>query len=80
MRRSAGAALIVVGDDDAPTPRELWDLRVAVAHARRVVLPDCGRMITLERPREVTWVLVERVSGGGSPAGRRIAPVAGRRA
>ncbi len=52
--------LVVVGDDDQPTPPELArEMAAAIPGARLVVIPDCGHLSTLERPEAVTNALVE---------------------
>lgn len=50
--------LIVVGDEDAITPRFMSeDMADAIAGSRLVVVPDCGHLSTLERPEAVNAAL-----------------------
>jgi pimeloyl-ACP methyl ester carboxylesterase len=52
--------LIVVGAEDALTPPDrAAEIAAAVAHARQVVVPDCGHLSTLEQPAAVSRALVE---------------------
>jgi pimeloyl-ACP methyl ester carboxylesterase len=52
--------LVLVGDGDRITPPE-WaaELAAGIAGARHVVVPECGHLSPIERPREVTRALVE---------------------
>ncbi|MGU9981866.1 alpha/beta fold hydrolase [Phreatobacter sp. HK31-P] len=50
--------LVLVGEDDAITPRFMSeDMADAIADARLVVVPDCGHLSTLERPEVVNAAL-----------------------
>jgi pimeloyl-ACP methyl ester carboxylesterase len=52
--------LVLVGDSDALTPPELSDeIAAGIAGARRVTIPDCGHMSTMEKPDAVNRALVE---------------------
>ena len=52
--------LVLVGDDDQPTPPELArEMAAMIAGSRLVIIPDCGHLSTLERPQAVTEALVE---------------------
>lgn len=52
--------LVLVGDGDALTPPELArEMADAIAGARLVVVPDCGHLSTLERPKAVSAALLE---------------------
>jgi len=52
--------LVLVGDEDALTPPALaHEMAGAIAGARLVVVPQCGHLSTLERPRAVSDALVE---------------------
>jgi pimeloyl-ACP methyl ester carboxylesterase len=51
--------LVLVGDGDQLTPPdEVEEMAAAIPGARLVVVPNCGHLSTLERPREVTEALV----------------------
>jgi len=51
--------LVLVGAEDLATPPELSaEIGDAIPAARRVVIPACGHLSTLERPQEVTAALV----------------------
>jgi pimeloyl-ACP methyl ester carboxylesterase len=50
--------LVLVGEDDAITPRFMSeDMAEAIAGSRLVVVPDCGHLSTLERPEAVNTAL-----------------------
>jgi pimeloyl-ACP methyl ester carboxylesterase len=52
--------LVLVGERDELMPPQLSEEMAAVIPgARLVVVPDCGHLSTVERPREVTRALVE---------------------
>lgn len=52
--------LVLVGDDDQPTPPELArEMAAGIKDARLVVVPDCGHLSTMERPQAVNAALVE---------------------
>jgi pimeloyl-ACP methyl ester carboxylesterase len=52
--------LVLVGDEDQPTPPELaHEMAAGIAGSRLVVIPDCGHLSTLEQPQAVTAALVE---------------------
>jgi pimeloyl-ACP methyl ester carboxylesterase len=52
--------LVLVGDGDEPTPPALSEeIAAGIAGSRLVVVPDCGHLSTLERPRTVNQALVE---------------------
>jgi pimeloyl-ACP methyl ester carboxylesterase len=52
--------LILVGDSDELTPPDRSaEMANAIAGARLVVVPDCGRLTALERPVRITQSLVE---------------------
>jgi pimeloyl-ACP methyl ester carboxylesterase len=52
--------LVLVGDDDQLTPPPLArEMAASIRGSRLVVIPECGHLSTLERPREVTSALVE---------------------
>jgi len=57
--------LALVGDGDVLTP-PAWaeEIAAGIPGARLVVVPDCGHLSTLERPREVTQALVEWLQAG----------------
>ncbi len=51
--------LVLVGDGDELTPPEhSAEIAAGIPGARHVVVPDCGHLSTLERPRQVTRALV----------------------
>jgi pimeloyl-ACP methyl ester carboxylesterase len=52
--------LVLVGDEDQPTPPELArEMAAGIPGARLVIVPQCGHPSTMERPREVTKALVD---------------------
>jgi len=52
--------LMLVGEQDQGTPPELArEIAGGIAGAQLVIVPDCGHLSTLERPRAVTKALVE---------------------
>jgi len=52
--------LVLVGDDDQLTPPVLArEMAAGIRGSRLMVVPECGHLSTLERPREVTGALVE---------------------
>jgi len=52
--------LVLVGDDDQLTPPVLArEMAAGIRRSRLVIVPECGHLSTLERPREVTGALVE---------------------
>jgi pimeloyl-ACP methyl ester carboxylesterase len=52
-------ALVLVGAQDELTPPHLADeMAAAIPGARRVTVPDCGHLSTIERPEAVTEALV----------------------
>jgi len=52
--------LVLVGDEDQPTPPELArEMAAGIAGSRLVVVPDSGHLSTLEQPQAVTAALVE---------------------
>jgi len=52
--------LVLVGDDDQLTPPVLArEMAAGIRGSRLVIVPECGHLSTLERPREVTGALVE---------------------
>jgi pimeloyl-ACP methyl ester carboxylesterase len=52
--------LVLVGDADALTPPELSDeIAAGIAGAKRVTIPECGHMSTMEKPDAVNRALVE---------------------
>jgi pimeloyl-ACP methyl ester carboxylesterase len=52
--------LVLVGEEDDPTPPELArEMAAAIPGARLVVVPQCGHLSTLERPAAVNAALVE---------------------
>jgi pimeloyl-ACP methyl ester carboxylesterase len=52
--------LVVVGDEDQPTPPELArEMAAGIPGARLVIVPQCGHLSTMERPKEVTQALVD---------------------
>jgi pimeloyl-ACP methyl ester carboxylesterase len=52
--------LVLVGDGDELTPPELSaEIASGIGGARLVVVPDCGHLATIERPRQVTEALAE---------------------
>lgn len=52
--------LVLVGDEDQPTPPALaHEMAAGIRGARLVVVPACGHLSTLERPEAVTKALVE---------------------
>jgi pimeloyl-ACP methyl ester carboxylesterase len=52
--------LVLVGDDDQLTPPALArEMAAGISGARLVVVPQCGHLSTLERPREVNGALFE---------------------
>lgn len=53
-------ALVVCGDGDSVTPPECsHEIAAAIPGARLALLPDCGHMLTMEKPREVNALLIE---------------------
>jgi len=53
-------ALVVCGDGDGVTPPECsHEIAAAIPGARLALLPDCGHMLTMEKPREVNALLIE---------------------
>ena len=52
--------LVVVGEDDTLTPPDrAAEMAAAIPNARRVVVPECGHLCTLEQPGVVTQALVD---------------------
>lgn len=52
--------LVLVGDEDQPTPPALaHEMANGIRGARLVVVPACGHLSTMERPQAVTQALVE---------------------
>jgi pimeloyl-ACP methyl ester carboxylesterase len=52
--------LVVVGDEDQPTPPELArEMAAGIPGARLVIVPQCGHLSTMERPKEVTKALID---------------------
>jgi len=52
--------LVLVGDDDQPTPPALArEMAAGIRGSRLVVIAECGHLSTLERPQAVTEALVE---------------------
>lgn len=52
--------LVLVGDGDELTPPEhAAEIADGIPGARLVTVPDCGHLSTLERPAQVTEILVE---------------------
>ena len=55
--------LVVVGADDVLTPPDrAAEMAAVIPGARRIVLPDCGHLSTLEQPEAVTRALVDFLS------------------
>jgi len=56
--------LVLVGDGDELTPPHLsQEIAAGISGSRLVVIPDCGHLSTLERPKAVNEVLVEWMRG-----------------
>jgi pimeloyl-ACP methyl ester carboxylesterase len=52
--------LVLVGDGDELTPPHLsQEIAAGIPGARLVVIPDCGHLSTLERPKAVTAAMVK---------------------
>jgi pimeloyl-ACP methyl ester carboxylesterase len=52
--------LVLVGDSDEATPPDLArEMAAGIRGAKLAVVPECGHLSTLERPREVNKALVE---------------------
>jgi pimeloyl-ACP methyl ester carboxylesterase len=52
--------LVLVGDEDQPTPPALaHEMANGIRGSRLVVVPACGHLSTMERPQAVTAALVE---------------------
>jgi len=52
--------LVVVGDSDEATPPELaQEMAAGIRGASLVVVPECGHLSTMERPRQVNAALIE---------------------
>ncbi len=52
--------LVLVGDEDHPTPPALaHEMADGIRGSRLVVIPACGHLSTMERPQAVTEALVE---------------------
>jgi pimeloyl-ACP methyl ester carboxylesterase len=52
--------LVAVGEQDALTPPDrAAEIVAGVPHARRIVVPDCGHLSTLEQPEALTDALVD---------------------
>jgi pimeloyl-ACP methyl ester carboxylesterase len=52
--------LVLVGDGDELTPPDrAAEMAQGIAGSRLVMLPECGHLATLERPRQVTAALLE---------------------
>ena len=57
--------LVVVGEQDVLTPPDrAAEIAAAVPNARRLVVPDCGHLSTLEQPQTVTRALTEFLAAG----------------
>lgn len=55
--------LVIVGADDSLTPPDrAAEIAAGIPGARRVVVPSCGHLSTLEQPQAVTAALVEFLS------------------
>jgi pimeloyl-ACP methyl ester carboxylesterase len=53
-------ALVAVGAQDLITPPEMGrELADGIKHSRYMEIPDCGHLSTLERPAEVSQLLLE---------------------
>lgn len=64
LSRIACPLLVMCGDSDALTlPECSREIAAAVPHARYVELPQCGHMLTWERPFEVTAALLDWLAG-----------------
>jgi pimeloyl-ACP methyl ester carboxylesterase len=60
LTRIACPTLVLVGDEDALTPRALAaEMAQGIAGARLVTVPDCGHASTLEQPEAVTTALLD---------------------
>jgi pimeloyl-ACP methyl ester carboxylesterase len=60
LARIACPTLVLVGDSDAVTlPEWAEEMAAGIPGARLVVVPECGHLSTVERPREVSRALVE---------------------
>ncbi|GLK55274.1 hydrolase [Methylopila capsulata] len=56
--------LVLVGDEDAPTPPEhARRMTAAIPGAELVIVPDCGHLSTLERPEAVNAALARLLAG-----------------
>jgi pimeloyl-ACP methyl ester carboxylesterase len=55
--------LVVVGEQDSLTPPDrAAEMASAIPNARRIVVPDCGHLSTLEQPDALTQALVDFLS------------------
>ncbi|WP_439813814.1 alpha/beta fold hydrolase [Zavarzinia sp. CC-PAN008] len=65
LGRIACPTLVMVGAQDVATPPHLAEeMAAAIPGARLVRVPDCGHLATIERPQDVTRILVEWAAGG----------------
>lgn len=61
--------LVVCGDSDASTPPECSkEIAAGIAHAHFVQLPECGHLLTWEKPLEVNALLTGWLGSLGSAA------------
>lgn len=59
--------LVVCGENDGVTPPECSrELAQAIPGARLALLPDCGHMLTMERPQAVNALLLEWLAANGA--------------
>lgn len=59
--------LVVCGENDGVTPPECSrELAQAIPGARLALLPDCGHMLTMERPEAVNALLQEWLAAAGA--------------
>ncbi len=59
--------LVLVGDGDRLTPPDqVGEMAAAIPGARLVIVPGCGHLSTMERPREVAEALVEWLRQDGT--------------
>ena len=65
-------ALVVCGDGDGVTPPELSrELAQAIPGARLALLPECGHMLTMEKPAAVNALLLDWLAALAA-GGRRV--------
>jgi len=60
LREIACPTLVVCGEGDGVTPPECSrEIAAGIAGAQLHLLPDCGHMLTMEKPQRVNALLLE---------------------